>query len=149
MAQENIQSVAEYVKLHEQKAEIESDLKAVKEKIKEMEDGVLDFMQENGIQSVKSGTKNVYIHRSIFASLIDKQAAHAAFKEHGYGDLVEDRVMPQRLSAFVREEMARGESEGQTIDIDSGNLASQLPLPAEIKDQINVTERFSVRVRKA
>jgi hypothetical protein len=148
LARTDINTAEKYVALFIQKDDLDAQLKAVKAKIAKMEEGMLEYMQRHGISKLTAGGRTVHLHRQIFASLTDKEAAHEKLREHGYGDLVEDNVNSQRLCAFVREEMAKAEqNEGEAV-ISSDNLADQLPLPADLKALIKVSEKFSVRVRK-
>jgi hypothetical protein len=149
MARTTINTAEKYVKLHERKEQLDSDLKKVKAEIAKMEEGLLEYFERHSINKLGAGGRTIHLHRQIFASLIDKEAAHAALTEHGYGDLVEPRVMPQRLSAWVRELLAEAEANEGEIPASSDNLADALPVPQSIKQQIKVTEKFSVRVRRS
>lgn len=149
MARTTINTAEKYVKLHEQKEQLESDLKKVKAEISKLEEGLLEYFQRHSINKLGAGGRTVHLHRQVFASLVDKEAAHNALRENGYGDLVEDRVMPQRLSAWVRELLAEAEANEGELPISSDNLADALPIPQSIKEQIKVTEKFSVRVRRS
>jgi hypothetical protein len=149
MARTTIKSAEKYVKLHEQKEKLESDLKKVKGEIAKMEEGLLEYFERHSINKLGAGGRTVHLHRQVFASLKDKEAAHAALREHGYSDLVEDRVLPQRLSAWVRELLAEAEANEGELPASSDNLGDALPLPDSIKEQIKVTEKFSVRVRRS
>jgi hypothetical protein len=145
----SITTAKRYVKLAEEKAALDGKLKQVKAEMTDMEEKLIDYFQRHSLRNLGAGGHTVYLHRQIWASLPDKAAAHEALIRHGFNDLVEDKVMPQRLSAWVRELMAESEAnEGETAP-SSENLNELLPLPDDLKALIKVTEKFSVRVRKA
>lgn len=145
----SINTAKKYVRLAEEKAELDGKLKKIKAEMGEIEEKLIDYFQRHSLRNLGAGDRTIYLHRQIWASLPDKVAAHEALIEHGYDDLVEDKVMPQRLSAWVRELMAEAEkNEGETM-AGSDNLSDMLPLPPNLRAQIKVTEKYSVRVRKA
>lgn len=149
MARTTINTAEKFVELHDKKEALESELKAVKAEIAKMEEGLLEYFQRHSINKLGAAGRTVHLHRQVFASLLNVEAGHAALREHGYGDLVEDRVLPQRLSAWVRELLAEAESNEGEQPVDSGSLADRLPLPPDLKAQIKVSETFSVRVRRS
>jgi hypothetical protein len=145
----SINTAKKYVKLAEEKAELDGKLKQVKAQMADLEEKLIDYFQRHSLRNLGAGERTVYLHRQIWASLPDKAAAHEALIRHGFDDLVEDKVMPQRLSAWVRELMAEAEQNEGASPASSDNLNEQLPLPDDLKALIKVTEKFSVRVRKA
>lgn len=145
----DIRTAEKYVRLHERKEQLNDELTKVKAEIAKLEEGLLEYFQRHGLQNLGAGGRKVYIHRQIFASLPNKAEAHRLLREHGFGDLVEDRVVPQRLAAWVREQLTEVEQNEGEIPADSESLSTRLPLPEELKQQIKVTEKFSVRVRKS
>lgn len=145
----SINTAKKYVRLAEQKAELEGKLKQIKAEMADAEEKLIDYFQRHSLRNLGAGDRTVYLHRQIWASLPDKVAAHEALRRHGFDDLVEDKVMPQRLSAWVRELMAEAEANEGEAAASSENLNELLPLPDDLKALIKVTEKFSVRVRKA
>ena len=145
----SINTAKKYVRLAEQKAELDGKLKQVKAEMAELEEKLIDYFQRHSLRNLGAGDRTVYLHRQIWASLPDKVAAHEALIRHGFDDLVEDKVMPQRLSAWVRELMTEAEANEGEAAASSDNLNELLPLPDDLKALIKVTEKFSVRVRKA
>jgi len=145
----SINTAKKYVKLADQKSQLEGELKKIKAEMANIEENLIDYFQRHSLRNLGAGDRTVYLHRQIWASLPDKVAGHDMLRKHGFSDLVEDKVMPQRLSAWVRELFAEAEqNEGEAV-ISSENLNELLPLPDELKSQIKVTEKFSIRVRKA
>ena len=142
-----IDTTKKYIDLFLKKEDLESELKRVMAEISRIEEGLLEYFQQHGISRIGVGKRTLFLRRQIYASLIDKNAAHAELKRHGYGDLVEPRVMPQRLSAWIRELLKKVEENDEDVEISSGDLADTLPLPQELKKQIRITEKNSVCVR--
>lgn len=145
----DINTAKKFVRLAEKKTKLDADLKKVKAEMADLEEKLIDYFQRHALRNLGAGDRTVYLHRQIWASMPDRAAGNDALKKYGYGDLVEDRVMPQRLSAWVRELLEEAEQNEGAAPISSENLGDALPLPADLKEQIRVTEKFSVRVRKA
>ena len=148
MTRANIKSAEAYVKLNAKKKELEDKVKAIKVQIASMEEGMIKYFQDHGLQNLNSGGNTVYLQRTLFASLTDKEAAHAKLREHGHGELVIDNVNGNQLSAWVRERIADHEKENPD-EISTDDLNKKLDLPKDLQDLIRVTEKFSVRVRKS
>jgi hypothetical protein len=145
----NIGTAKKYIELADKRADLEAQVKAVKAEMKKLEESLIDYFERHNLRNLGAGDRTVYLHRQIWASLPDKTAGHEMLRKHGFGDLVEDKVQPQRLAAWVREQMAQAEQNGGEEVIGSENLNELLPLPDELRALIKVTETFSVRVRKA
>jgi hypothetical protein len=143
----SITTAGAFVKLALKREKLEADLKEVKAKMKDMEESLIDYFQSHGLSNMKQGDRTVYTHRQVFASMPDKATGTALLKEHGHGDLVKEDVNGQRLSAWVRELLAQAPDDD--FDIDSGTLADRLPLPEELRQQIKVSEKWTLRVRKS
>lgn len=148
MTNATIKTAAAYVKLNTIKKDLEKKLEATKVLIATMEEKMVKYFQDHGLQNLTSSGSTVYLQRQLFASLTDKEAAHAKLKEYGHGELVKDNVNSNSLSAWVRELI--DEHEKKTPDeIDTKDLNTKLDLPKDLRDLIRVTEKFSVRVRKS
>ena len=145
----DINTAKRFVKLAEKKTKLETELKKVKSDMATLEEQLITYFQRHALRNLGAGDRTVYLHRQIWAAMPDREAGNEALKRHGFGDLVEDRVMPQRLSAWVRELLVEAEQNEGAAPITSENLSEALPLPPELKEQIKITEKFSVRVRKA
>ncbi len=148
MTRANIKTADAYVKLNQKKKELEDKVKAIKVQIAAMEEGMIKYFQDHGLQSLNSSGSTVYLQRQLFASLTDKEAAHAKLREHGHGELVNDNVNSQQLSAWIRELIADHDKKNPD-EISTEDLNKKLDLPKDLQDLIRVTEKFSVRVRKA
>jgi hypothetical protein len=140
----NINTVEKYVKLAMKKEKLEADLEATKEQIKKLEEGLVEYMSDHNMQKLSVLDRTVYLRREIWASLKDKEAGAAALKAHGVGWLVGESVNTQRLSAWIRELLdAAGDKVLQYTD-----KAEALDLPEPVREQLRVTEKFSVRVTR-
>ena len=120
--------------LRDMKAEFDSQLKQVNEKIEEVNQELVNLMIEEEIQNfVKSG-KMFCLSTRVYASAKAeaKQELFSTLKEKGYGDIVIETVHPQTLSAFVKELMEEGDE-----------------LPEWLKTKVNIFEKTIVSIRKS
>ena len=130
-----------YVKLHAEHQRLKAELDAVKEKAGAIEGALKEEFVRSGVQNVTlevAGQKwTPYLHRQLWASLnkADKETALSALSAAGLGDLIKPQVNSSALSAWVRELPQDGE--GMPV------------LETELRDAINVTDKVSIRVRKA
>ena len=142
----NMTKVKQYVNLHARKTKLEAELASVKEKMNELEPFVLEQFEKAGIQNMKVGDWKPYVHSQIWAS-IDKSrpGVMEILKANGLGDLVNETVNSQSLSAFVREQIKLFE------DADSKTLDEIIreALPQELAEVLKVSEKTSLRVVKA
>ncbi len=124
-----------YVALAIAKKQAETDLDEIKEKMRVLEEYMMDNMAKSGQQSIRINGHTVYLHRQLWAAPANgADHLHIALKAEGYGDLVEPKINSQRLSALVRE--FERDEEGMPI------------MPGGLHEAIKVTEKYSVRVRK-
>lgn len=95
-----------------EKRRLEEQLRQLNDLIAELEQEVLEAMASAGIQQAATPTATLYI-------AVDRWARPApgredelaeALEQHGMGDLARRRVLPQQLSAVVREWLDHGES---------------------------------------
>lgn len=123
-----------------EKRELEQQLAAVKKDLANVEEGLLQELQEKGIQNIKTNRGNtVYLNREIFASIIgDKAKAVRVFRWRGLKDLVKTEVNSQTLRAYVRELC---ENEG------ASTLYPQDAIPQGLQPYINATEIYRLRMR--
>lgn len=152
MAKASIATVRQYVQLAKRRDKLDADLKATKQKMKDLEEKILDYFAANGIQNLRSGERLVGLRREIWGSLRDKAEGVRLLREHGFGDLVVEGPNHQQFSAWVRELLDKAEqqvvADGGEVPVDNADLSDRLPLPADLKAVISVTEKWSLRVTK-
>ena len=100
---EQVSTLHVLIELAARKAELEKQLDDIKEQIAVAQGDVLDYMQENGMQSVKIGGHTVYLRRDIYASTVEGDDALSIVRDHGYGDAVRTLINAQTASSIVRE----------------------------------------------
>jgi hypothetical protein len=112
--------------------ELDTQLKALKQQYNEMEPQVISYMEKEGLQKITIDDRTVYVLRQIWAS-VDKTNLQSLeiLRENGLSDFIEEKVNTQRISAFVREFEKSGED-----------------IPKWCDDALNITEKFSVGMRK-
>lgn len=111
-----------------------ADLKKERE---ELEARLLEQFGQQGVSKVSLNDKTVYMHRQTWAGVVDgrKEDLHAALRDVGAGDLVKESVNMNSLSALVREYPK--------------DEAGAPVLPAPLVGLVRVTERYSLRIRRA
>lgn len=132
---EQVQFLHVLIDLTAQKAELEKQLDDVKEKIAQTQADVLDYMQDNGMQSVKIGGHTVYLRRDIYASTVEGDDALSLVRDHGYGDAVRTIINAQTASSIVRELIK--------------DLAPDEPIPQWVQDAFKWTDKITPAIRKA
>lgn len=128
------EQVKTFIELETRKRELKEELERLEAEKAEIEQSLLKHFEESGIQKVSMNGMTVYLHRQIWASAKEgnKEALCNALKKSPLKDLVYITYNSNKLSAIVREY----ESEGKS-------------LPRSIADLIEVTEQFSIRLRKS
>ncbi len=110
----DIRSIHKYTSLIELKLDADSTLKQLNAQIAELTPEVLDYFQRQGINSISSGKRMLYLKREVHTSKnkdVDTEAACKLLEEVGLPEYSGLRVNIQGLSAHVREL----EDEGQTL----------------------------------
>ena len=112
-----------------EKKRLEAELRQVKEQIAETQEPLLEYLIEQGLQSIKAeGGRTTYIHRAVYVGAKETAAAEAA----GLGEFVQQRFNSNTVSAWYREATA-----------DGGKI------PAELEAVLDVTERITLRVKNS
>jgi len=124
-----------YAKLLKQKNELEAELKSVKGKMSDIEDDILDYFAENGVDQIRVDGVTLYPRSQLWASA-KTETEMKILAEHGHQDLVEEKVNTHRLSALIREMLQ--ETENKTLE--------ELPEWTEI---LSISERFKVGYRSS
>jgi hypothetical protein len=123
------------IKLRDWKQSLEEQLKTANAEIAETEAKLSDAMVNEEVPNFSRNGKLFYITSRTYASPAAGRKAElfAWLRENGLGDLVQETVAANSLSAWVREYMEEN-------DLDE--------LPEDLGELIRVYERTSVGVRK-
>ena len=133
MEQEIFVLADELAELKDRKKALDNELKAVNARITEVEEQLASKMVEEEIQSFQRSGRTFYVTTKVFANVVPdrKTELFTWLKENGFGDMVQETVNSQTLSAWVREQLADSDQ-----------------LPEGLDELINVYEKASVGVRK-
>ena len=127
--------VTEYVKLHNEKRELEARLSQVKKDIELREPMVEEHFAEESFESVRTESGTAYLHREILVSLRAEESgthgdAHTAMRKHGLDWMIKETINPSTLRAHFADAVKSGE-----------------PIPEDIAAYLNIIDRHRVRVR--
>lgn len=88
-----------------EKRRLEEALRTINERIAELEHDAIEAMAELGLNSVATPTATIYLAAEVWARPAEgaEDDLADALIAHGMPDLARRRVMPQTLSAVVRE----------------------------------------------
>ena len=142
-----MKQASEFVALADEKADLEQRLKKIKGRIAKIEPDLIEWLIENECRTISINGRTVYLHRQMWAGAKADEdpevasANRAALLDALRSDestefLAYDTFNTHTLSAFVRE-----------LGVDPETF---LPvLPDHLIDLVGVTEKTSVRTRKA
>lgn len=121
--------------LREQKSEAEHALKAIAEKLEEIEYKLSEVMAETETQNFTRSGIMFYLTTKTRASAVagSKEELYDTLKQRGFGDLVYETVNANSLSAFVKEQIGENDE----------------ALPGWLAGLVTVFDKTSVAVRKA
>lgn len=121
--------------LRDQKNEAEQALKAITEKLEEVEYKLSEVMAETETQNFTRSGIMFYLTTKTRASAVagSKEKLYATLKQRGFGDLVYETVNANSLSAFVKEQIGENEE----------------TLPGWLAGLVTVFDKTTVAVRKA
>ena len=120
----------QYSELAAKKAQLKTDLVAVEATMKELQEPVMSWFQEAGVQRINIGNRTLYLRRELWAGRVDgvsNEMACEVLKLAGLEEFAVPKVNTQKLSAWCRELDAAGES-----------------LPAGFDGVIKVSETFKI-----
>lgn len=122
--------------------DIETEFDLVKERVK-------DAYIEMGVTSMRSGKKNVYLARQLWAGLdenVEKGNLADVLKEMNMADYISCNLM--KLSSYVRE-LAKDNPDFVNLDGDIIAEAEDIvaALPEPLNRMVKVTEKIDIRVR--
>jgi len=137
--------LARFVEIEKARRELETRLEELKAERATLEEELLRQFQESGIDSMRVDGMTVYLKREIWAGAKDGDYERAcrALREAGLDQYVQERFNTQSLSAYVREQARL------LADDTAGPDEILAVLPEPLRDAISVTEKFSLRTRKA
>lgn len=139
------QLAANAARKQERTKELEAELKQMKSERDEMFRALLERMlaievdgEPSPMQQISAAGQVLYVYRTLVASVVDgdHDGLNDAMKKAGFEDLVRQRIMPQTLSAWVRE----------LEQDENGNPVFPTP---ELYDVLEVKEIVQLRAKKA
>lgn len=131
----DLDKLRDFVRIKRRIAELDSQLRSAKDEADRLQESLLEEYAQEGIPSITIDGMTVYMHRSIWASPaegISNDRFVGTLKSVGLDHFVKETYSSQTLSAYVRELMKEEES-----------------LPEELEEAIRVTEKYSLRTRRA
>lgn len=133
----------EFLELTKRKREIKAELDMVESDLKTLNQRVIEYLDGQGVDSVRVGGRTVYVNRMIYASFagVDPAVYIPALEAAGMGALVQPKVDGQRLSAAVRE-FDNGQDRLSPEEI-------QARLPESLRGLVKISEVFTPRVKQA
>lgn len=118
----------------------EGAIEELKERAKQLEQGLLDNMAKSGIQRTTVNGHTVYVDRKLWASANgDTALLVEALKDAGCGDLVKESYNATALSAWVREHDPEKSTPPDEV---IGRL------PEAVRSHIKVSEVIKLQVKK-
>jgi len=114
--------------LRQDKERHEDVLKGINAEIEIMTSRILDRWTDDGVDSVKMDGKTIYVRRSIYAKVLDREHVAEAMREAGLDSMLTPNT--NTLSAWLREREDNGE-----------------PIPPALDGIVGTYERFSLSVR--
>lgn len=100
-----IKKMQEYVELGKKKAEIDAELKLVKEAMSELEPQIMEYMTQNSMQKITIQDRTLYIRKQFRASYKGTEESGILAAVFGLGDAFTTTIHPQRAAAIVRERL--------------------------------------------
>lgn len=132
----NLLELADKLKsLKEEKKELDNRAKEINTEIEEVESEMVQLMLEQEVGKFERAGNTFYINTRLFASPIadKKQELFKTLKNEGYGDLVQETVNANSLSAFIKEQMEENEDQ----------------LPEWLEGLVNVYEKNTIGIRRS
>lgn len=141
----NIEAIIRFADLDQKRKDLETELEAVKDQIRIIEDSALTEMADEGVAAVKvtrSDRKEVTVRvdRKIWASAKENHDAVAEeFRSMGMTEFVTTTVNGARLSSWVRE----------TFDPDNCTSPDEISenLPEGLRGRLTISEVTKLRSR--
>ncbi len=116
------------LELNARRKVIEAELKEINAESDQITQSVLDRWSEDGVTSMKVDGHTVYMRRSIYAKVLDRDRIADAMREAGLASMLTPNT--NTLSAWLRE-----------------REENQEPLPQSLEGIVGTFERFALGVR--
>lgn len=146
----NMTTLKEFVALHEQKRQLDADLKRVTAEIADMQEVLVPQFIEDGVQSMNVDGRTVYLQKDIYAGPInDQEDVVEALKASDLGQYVAENYNAQSLKAYVREIAKEVEMVCQRDEQIYDEQKILQALPPKLAESIKVSFIHSLRTRKA
>ena len=136
MSNEALFSIADRLKAaKDEKKDLDAKAKELGAEIEELDKQLSDAMTEAELDKFTRNGNTFYLSSRLFASpqAGRKDAMISALKEEGFGDIVQETVNANTLSAFVKEQMSQNGDE----------------VPEWLASVVNTFEKISVGIRKS
>ena len=145
----NMEQLKEFVCLENRKRDLDSELKATKQRLDDLEQVLVPQFIEDGVQRMTVDNRTISLSQDIYASPEnDREDVVTALKQSELGQYVAENYNTNSLTAFVREvarEVAAvAEREGRPYDADDVRQA----LPKPLGDSLKVSFVHTLRSRK-
>lgn len=131
----DIRTVERYAKLENERTALEDQLVAVKAKLDELRQGVLDYMQSHSLDKITSAGRTLYLRRELWAGRaegVSPADLMVALDAAGLTEFAERAPKMQSLTAYVRE-----------LDRDG------LELPEPLRGVLVANELFKIGSRRS
>ncbi|MCR5511697.1 MAG: hypothetical protein K6F54_12215 [Lachnospiraceae bacterium] len=136
MSNEELFNIADRLKAaKDEKKDLDAKSKELGAEIEELDKQLSDAMTEAELDKFTRNGNTFYLSSRLFASpqAGRKDAMISALKDEGFGDIVQETVNANTLSAFVKEQMAQNGDE----------------VPEWLSAVVNTFEKISVGIRKS
>lgn len=120
--------IRQLIALNGEKDALEARLKEINADRERVTQSILDRWSEDGTQSIKLDGKTVYLRRSVYAKVLDREHVAEALREAGLDFMLTPNT--NTLSAWLREREENGE-----------------PIPPGLDGIVGTFERFALGVR--
>ncbi len=128
----NAETVRKFVALDKQRRQLKEELAGVEGCLTKLTEQVLAEFEQAGVSTLRQDGTTVYVQRQLWANPKngDFARASAALRDCGLGDMVQERVNTNTISAYFRELDREGKEPPDTMAA-----------------AFNVAEVFSIRTR--
>jgi hypothetical protein len=93
----------EFIALTNIKKQQEAELKKTKDRLRVLEQGLLEIYKQDQNPGDKVDGYTAYVVRQIYVSGTDNPELHTKLTEYGYGSFVKPTVSPQQIKSLLRD----------------------------------------------